>query len=114
MKPKIPFPIEGPFIFVISTGQIIAANFEEEDWFSFSVNGKTTKFKKNDIKNKLNLELFLNDLELYYFLREKGILENYNLEEWESEIYILENLWLYDKNSPLSFSNLSAFHCFGL
>jgi len=110
VKPKIPFPIEGPFIFVISTGRIIAANLEEGDRFSFPVNGKTKKFKKNDIKNKLDLELFLNDLELYYFLKERGILENYNLEEWESEIYILENLWLYDKNPSLSEREIKQFY----
>ena len=106
MKTKIPFPIQGPFLFHITSGKIISAEIEGENWFSFQINGKKAKFKENEIKNNpkySDLELFFNDLELYSFLEKNRILENYNLaEEWESELYETKNLWLFDKSHVLT------------
>ena len=114
MKPKIPFPIQGPFLFHIPKGKIISAKIEKDGWFSFLVDGKKAKFKRNDIKNNPkfdSLEFFFNDLELYSFLEEKRILENYNLaEEWESELYETKNLWLFDKNHVLTKAQINKFY----
>lgn len=109
MKPIIPFPIPGPFIFELKTGYIISAQNEGENKYSFELKGKIRKFKEKELKKITGYELFHNDAELYFFLKERGLLPDYNLESWESEIYLLENLWLYDEKHELSEVEIEKF-----
>jgi len=109
MKPILPFPIAGPFIFVLKTGSIISAQYEGENIYSFESNGRINEFNVNEYKKITGYKLFLNDKELYFFLKEGGLLPNFNLESWESEIYLHENLWLYDEEHDLSEVEIEKF-----
>ena len=109
MKPILPFPIKGPFIFVLKTGSIISAQYEGENIYSSELKGRKHKYKENEIRRITGCELFQNDTQLYFFLKEGGLLPSFNLESWESEIYLLENLWLYDEEHDLSEVEIEKF-----
>ena len=98
MKPELPFPIEGPFLFHPS-GKTICVFSEKNNFYSLEKLRKPF-FRESECPTPW--KLFLNSDDLYFYLKKERMLENFILSNWKEEIYHLENSWIFDEEHELS------------